>query len=61
MMDDMRSADVDFFIDYEFKSRMLSALVGGLFDTAFRKFSEAFEERAHKVYGRQSETVTRSI
>jgi len=43
---------VDFSIAYEFKSRMLAALVGGMFDTAFRKFASAFEERADTVYGR---------
>jgi coenzyme Q-binding protein COQ10 len=42
---------VDFAIAYEFKSRMLAALVGGVFDTAFRKFAAAFEERADLVYG----------
>jgi coenzyme Q-binding protein COQ10 len=43
---------VDFAIAYEFKSRMLAALVGGIFDTAFRKFAAAFEQRADVVYGR---------
>lgn len=43
---------VDFAIAYEFKSRMLAALVGGVFDTAFRKFAAAFEQRADVVYGR---------
>ncbi len=43
---------VDFAIAYEFKSRMLAALVGGVFDTAFRKFAAAFEQRADAVYGR---------
>jgi coenzyme Q-binding protein COQ10 len=43
---------VDFAIAYEFKSRMLAALVGGMFDTAFRKFASAFEQRADTVYRR---------
>lgn len=43
---------VDFAIAYEFKSRMLAALVGGMFDAAFRKFATAFEQRADVVYGR---------
>ncbi len=42
---------VGFAIDYEFKSRVLSALMGSVFDRAFRKFSGAFEERADRVYG----------
>ncbi|PZO79413.1 MAG: ubiquinone-binding protein [Mesorhizobium amorphae] len=42
---------VRFFVDYEFKSRMLGALMGAMFDRAFRKFAEAFESRAEKIYG----------
>ncbi|MFS8147570.1 type II toxin-antitoxin system RatA family toxin [Rhizobium sp. BR 249] len=41
---------VDFFIDYEFKSRILGALMGSMFDRAFRMFTEAFETRAGKIY-----------
>lgn len=44
--------EVDFFIAYEFRSRMLGVLVGALFDKAFRRFAEAFEARARTVYGR---------
>lgn len=44
-------SDVHFFIDYEFRSMMLGVLMGALFDKAFRKFSEAFEDRARTVYG----------
>jgi coenzyme Q-binding protein COQ10 len=43
--------DVDFFIDYEFKSRILGAMMGAMFDRAFRMFAEAFEKRADAVYG----------
>ncbi|QLF70405.1 type II toxin-antitoxin system RatA family toxin [Peteryoungia desertarenae] len=41
---------VEFFIDYEFKNRILGALMGSMFDRAFRMFAEAFEARADKVY-----------
>lgn len=44
-------SDVHFFIDYEFKSKMLSMVMGSVFDRAFRMFSEAFEKRADAVYG----------
>jgi coenzyme Q-binding protein COQ10 len=46
-----RRSSVEFFIDYEFRSRTLGALMGAMFDNAFHKFSEAFERRADKVYG----------
>lgn len=41
---------VHFYIDYEFKSRILGALMGSMFDRAFRMFSEAFETRADSIY-----------
>ena len=43
--------EIHFFIDYEFKSRILGALMGAMFDRAFRLFAEAFEKRADEVYG----------
>ena len=50
------SCDVEFFIDYEFKSRTLAILMGAMFDAAFRRFATAFEERADAVYGRRRVT-----
>jgi coenzyme Q-binding protein COQ10 len=47
------TCDVEFYIDYEFKSRTLAMLMGAMFDTAFRKFSTAFETRADEIYGRK--------
>ena len=49
---DGESSRVGFFIDYEFRSRTLGALMGSMFDAAFRKFAAAFEQRADAVYGR---------
>jgi len=49
-----QSCDVEFFISYEFKSRVLGALMGAMFEAAFRRFAEAFERRADAVYGRVS-------
>ena len=48
------ACEVEFFIEYEFKSRTLAMLMGAMFDTAFRKFAVAFEQRADKVYGRKT-------
>jgi coenzyme Q-binding protein COQ10 len=47
------ACEVEFFIDYEFRSRMLAVLMGSMFDLAFRRFAAAFEARADKVYGRK--------
>jgi coenzyme Q-binding protein COQ10 len=49
---DPGGSTVEFAIDYEFKSVALRLLMGAVFDRAFRKFAEAFEERADAVYGR---------
>lgn len=48
------ACEVEFFIDYEFKSRTLAMLMGAMFDTAFRKFSAAFERRADEIYGHKT-------
>ena len=47
------ACEVEFFIEYEFKSRTLGVLMGAMFDTAFRRFAAAFEQRADDVYGRK--------
>ena len=50
---DERACDVDFYISYEFKSRTLGMLMLSVFDTAFRKYSDAFERRADQVLGKR--------
>jgi coenzyme Q-binding protein COQ10 len=45
------TCEVEFFITYEFRSRTLGVLMGGIFDAAFRRFAAAFERRADQVYG----------
>jgi coenzyme Q-binding protein COQ10 len=47
-----RACDIEFFIAYEFKSRVLGMLMGTMFEAAFRRFAGAFERRADAVYGR---------
>ena len=49
--DGQEGSVVHFFIDYEFKSRVLGALMGAMFDRAFRMFTDAFEKRADQIYG----------
>ena len=44
--------DVEFFISYEFRSLTLGILMGSVFEKAFRRFVDAFEERAQAIYGR---------
>jgi coenzyme Q-binding protein COQ10 len=49
--------DVEFYVAYEFKSMVLQLLMGSMFDIAFRRFTEAFEDRARVVYGAPSLTA----
>lgn len=46
------ACDIEFFIEYEFRSRALAMLMGAVFDTAFRRFAVAFEQRADAIYGK---------
>src|ERR1700756_683296 len=48
--------DIGFFLSYEFKSRMLAALMGAMFDAPFPRFSLAFEKRADVIYGKKPVT-----
>lgn len=45
------ACDVGFTLAYEFRSRMLQAVMGAVFDRAFRKFADAFEARADAIHG----------
>jgi len=45
------SCVIDFFVDFEFRSRMLQALIGLLFNEAVSRMVGAFEARARALYG----------
>ncbi|SCY82685.1 type II toxin-antitoxin system RatA family toxin [Microvirga guangxiensis] len=51
--------EVEFYINYEFKSFALGLLMGTVFDKAFRKFTEAFEERANTIFGSRGAVAAR--
>ena len=42
---------LDFFVDFEFRSALLSKLIGVLFHEAVRRMVAAFEGRARQLYG----------
>ena len=42
---------VDFTVDFAFRNRVFEALAGQFFDTALRKMTGAFIERADDLYG----------
>jgi coenzyme Q-binding protein COQ10 len=43
--------DIEFCVDFAFKSRLFEAIAGQMFDRALRKMIGAFETRAHQLYG----------
>jgi coenzyme Q-binding protein COQ10 len=49
---------VDFFVDFEFRSRMLQAAIGVVFNQAVQAMVNAFLKRAREVYGRPTATVS---
>ena len=51
------ACEVDFYIAYSFRSRLLERLMGGLFDRAVRKYTDAFEARADAIYGTRSPSL----
>lgn len=54
------ACDIEFYIAYEFRSRPLELMVGAVFEKAFGKFAEAFEERANEVYGKSGDSAQHS-
>ncbi len=45
------SCEVDFFVDFEFRSAILQALIGVVFHEAMQRIVRAFEARAKVLYG----------
>jgi coenzyme Q-binding protein COQ10 len=43
--------EVDFFVDFEFKSAILQAVIGVVFNEAMQRIVRAFDARAHELYG----------
>jgi coenzyme Q-binding protein COQ10 len=49
--DGPNACDVDFFVDFEFRSRTLQAIIGVVFNEAMQRIVRAFERRAEALYG----------
>jgi coenzyme Q-binding protein COQ10 len=45
--------EVDFFVDFEFRSSVLQALIGVVFGEAMQRIVRAFEKRAEALYGKR--------
>ncbi|MBR0672712.1 type II toxin-antitoxin system RatA family toxin [Neoroseomonas soli] len=53
-----QGSEVDFFVDFEFHSRILQMAIGVVFNEAVRLMVRAFERRAMALYGRKTVQVT---
>src|SRR3569832_2804103 len=49
--DSKGGCDIDFCVDFAFRSRIFESLAGQMFDRALRRMIQAFEDRAHELYG----------
>jgi coenzyme Q-binding protein COQ10 len=51
---------IDFYVDFEFRGRLLDKLIGPLFHEAVRRMVAAFEARAAVLYGPRAEPKGRT-
>jgi coenzyme Q-binding protein COQ10 len=52
--------DIDFCVDFAFRSRIFESLAGQMFDRALRRMIGAFETRAHELYADGSAGISSS-
>jgi coenzyme Q-binding protein COQ10 len=45
------SCTIDFYVDFEFKSKMFQGFIEIFFNEAVKKMVKAFEDRANELYG----------
>jgi coenzyme Q-binding protein COQ10 len=55
---DPRGCKVAFFVEFEFRSRLLQAAIGVVFNEAVRRMVNAFLRRARQVYGPPAATIS---
>lgn len=47
---------IDFFVDFEFRSKLLQKVIGALFNEAVKLMVASFEKRAKQLYGADGRT-----
>lgn len=52
---DSGGCEADFFVDFEFRSAILQAVIGVVFNEAMQRIVRAFENRAKDLYGGQNQ------
>lgn len=51
-------SDVEFFVDFAFKSKIFESLAGQVFERALNKMTGAFVDRAEALYGINNSSAT---
>ncbi|CAA7613844.1 conserved hypothetical protein [Magnetospirillum sp. LM-5] len=49
---------IDFYVDFEFRSKLLQKMIGALFNEAVKLMVASFEKRARQLYGPDSRQPT---
>ena len=52
-LDHPEGCEIDFYVDFEFNSRILQTVIESLFTEAVKKMVGAFEQRADALYGQR--------
>jgi len=55
---DSGHTEIDFYVDFEFHSRILEKMIGALFHEAVSRMVAAFERRAAAIYGAPADAAT---
>ena len=55
---DETSCEIDFYVDFEFRSIILQTAIGLVFNEAVQKMVNAFESRANSLYGSQGSVTS---
>ena len=50
--------EIDFYVDFEFNSRLLQSVIETLFTEAVKRMVKAFEDRADVLYGRPEPRIS---
>ncbi len=45
------ACEIDFYVDFEFRSRLMQKMIGAVFNEAVKIMVSAFEKRAGEIYG----------
>ncbi len=59
-LSDPKGCKIEFFVDFEFRSRLLQAAIGVVFNEAVRRMVNAFLKRAQDVYSVHARTPSRA-